>query len=194
MTVRGTLSAKSQWEGDLECFTEPTYAHQNQSSHQGGVVWLKKVLLEVHPESSRWNEDYSSKPSAWTGQPNRHGFKSQFCHLPVLASSWPLWSFFLKHKTGITLLGASQRRLWELNKVFQMKCLAQSLIKSECLINKQQLPFHLEWKLFLLMKMPLLSPGKKASRAFLGQETRVRFKTLNDLCGPGLAIQNGSQS
>lgn len=94
MTVRGTLSAKSQWEGDLECFTEPTYAHQNQSSHQGGVVWLKKVLLEVHPESSRWNEDYSSKPSAWTGQPNRHGFKSQFCHLPVLASSWPLWSFF----------------------------------------------------------------------------------------------------
>lgn len=43
--------------------------------------------------------------------------------------------FFLKHKIGIILLGASQGFLWEWNKMLQMKCLAQNLVTSEYLLK-----------------------------------------------------------
>lgn len=114
------------------------------------------------------------------------------CHLPVrgkVSTSMSLF-FFLKKKMSITLLGTPQRLLEELNTVFQVKCSAQDLIKSECLINNIS---HFTWNRNFSSTehvLPLSTSLVLESRlVFPWLEARVKLKILNNLCCPGLASE-----
>ena len=45
------LSLTNFIKSDLQCFTTPKYAYQDESSPQGGPIWTKAVLLGVRFES-----------------------------------------------------------------------------------------------------------------------------------------------
>lgn len=135
MIVRGTLSAKSLW--GVTWSVSSSMPTRIKAVKKEWYDWKRSSLRSTLSRVD-WNKGYFSKPSTYAWQPDGHGFKSQFCYLPVLASSWPLRSFFfffLKHKIGIILLGASQGLLWQWNKMLQMKCLAQNLVTSEYLLK-----------------------------------------------------------
>lgn len=191
MIVRGTLSAKSLW--GVTWSISSSMPTRIKAVKKEWYDW-KRSSLRATLSRVNWNKGYISKPSTWAWQPDGHGFKSQFCYLPVLASSWPLRSFFFsqaqnRHNIIRGLPGA----------FVTMKQNASDEVLSTEPGNKWvppegQPPFPSECKFSLLMKMCFLSPWQKAGWAFLGKKARVRSKILNNLFGPGLAVQNWSQS